>query len=80
MKKIKEFKGIIIIIFTIILGAFYWYELRPMQIRKNCNGQAYLDSYKTLKTGESFSNQSELQDRQEKLYRDCLRYKGIKNF
>ncbi len=37
MKKIKEFKGIIIIIFILISGAFYWYELRPMQIKKNCH-------------------------------------------
>lgn len=36
MKKIKEYKGIIIIVLILILGTFYWYELRPTNIRKKC--------------------------------------------
>jgi len=36
MEKIKEYKGIIIVVLVIILGAFYWYSYRPTQIRKEC--------------------------------------------
>jgi hypothetical protein len=37
MKKINEYKGIIIIALILVLGAFYWYELRPISIRKDCS-------------------------------------------
>ncbi|KKU81028.1 MAG: hypothetical protein UY07_C0027G0009 [Parcubacteria group bacterium GW2011_GWA1_47_8] len=36
MEKIKEYKGIIILILVVLGGAFYWYEWRPTQIRKDC--------------------------------------------
>ena len=36
MEKIKEYKGIIILILVVLASAFYWYEWRPMQIRKDC--------------------------------------------
>lgn len=36
MKKIKEYKVIIIIVLVLILGVFYWYEWRPSQIQKDC--------------------------------------------
>ncbi len=77
MEKLKEYKLIIILVLVVLGGAFYWYEWRPSQIKKECNGQAYFDSYTTLKAGEFFANQSQLQDRQKKLYDDCLRYNGI---
>jgi len=31
---------LIVIIFIIILGSFYWYELRPTKIRENCLAEA----------------------------------------
>lgn len=37
MKKIKEYKGIIIIVLVLILGVFYWYSYRPEQIRIECS-------------------------------------------
>lgn len=36
MEKIKEYKGIIIIILILISIAFYWYSIRPTSIRKEC--------------------------------------------
>jgi len=41
MEKIKEYRGIIILILIIILGAFYWYELRPRNIIRECNENIY---------------------------------------
>lgn len=37
MKKIKEYKVIIIIVLIVVLGSFYWFQLRPTNIRKNCS-------------------------------------------
>lgn len=37
MEKIKENKKIVIIIFVIILGIFYWFQIRPIIIKKNCS-------------------------------------------
>ncbi len=39
MEKIKEYKGIIIIVLIVILGAFYWFQLRPTNIKKSCSQQ-----------------------------------------
>ncbi len=36
MEKIKEYKGIIILILVVSAGVFYWYSYRPEQIRKDC--------------------------------------------
>lgn len=41
MGKIREYKGIIILILAVLAGAFYWYEWRPTQIRKECNQKSY---------------------------------------
>jgi len=36
MKKIKEYMGIIIIVLVLILGTFYWFQVKPNQTRKKC--------------------------------------------
>lgn len=73
MEKIKEYKGIIIIVLIIISGAFYWYSYRPYQARKECNGETF------LRNNNGSINSSDWLDMQEKLYQDCLRYKGLEN-
>ncbi len=39
MEKIKEYKVIIILVsvLILILGTFYWFQLRPTLIKKNCS-------------------------------------------
>lgn len=37
MEKIKEYKGIIIITLILILGIFYWFQIRPTNIKKDCS-------------------------------------------
>lgn len=36
MEKIKEYKYIILILLAVLGLAFYWYEYRPSQIKKEC--------------------------------------------
>lgn len=36
MEKLKEYKALIIIGLIILGGAFYWFQLRPVQIKKEC--------------------------------------------
>lgn len=37
MKKIKEYWLIILLVLSIFVVLFYWYELRPNYIMKNCS-------------------------------------------
>ncbi|MDP2926940.1 MAG: hypothetical protein Q8N65_02290 [bacterium] len=52
----------LVIVVAIAGGAFYWYEWRPMQIRKECSKQ--LQRTGSLEARELF-------------YKTCLRGKGI---
>jgi len=36
MKKLKDYWGIMIFVLVILGAAFYWYELRPISITRNC--------------------------------------------
>jgi hypothetical protein len=63
MQKIKEYKGIIIIILILILGAFYWFQVRPTQIRKEC-----------AKNSKMFAGADVLYKGK---YENCLQIKGL---
>lgn len=71
------FKICLLIIFLgVVMGYFYWYELRPAKIREKCNDSAFQGSMDSFDI-ESYT-QSGRMDLKEKFYRDCLRYEGIK--
>ena len=63
-----------IILGTIILlifgGAFYWFQWRPTQIRKECSKY---DSEKVIESGRYIS----IFDRAKKTYEACLREHGL---
>ena len=60
---------IILTLFIAILAvAFYWYEWRPTQIRKNCYDSIINNPFKTELEQQ---NESELQ------YQDCLKMNGL---
>jgi len=40
MQKLKQYWAIILLVIIILGGAFYWYELRPIPIRKKCGEYA----------------------------------------
>jgi hypothetical protein len=66
-KFIKEnwFKiAIIVIILIVIGGIFYWFQLRPAQIRKECTENSYIDK----KNQKYFLETS---------YSECLKKHGL---
>jgi len=40
MEKVKEYKGIIILILVVLVGVFYWFEIRSSAIKKSCYNEA----------------------------------------
>jgi len=45
MKKIKEYKYILLIILLVLGLAFYWFEFRPMTIKRSCSVVEVTGSY-----------------------------------
>ena len=87
MQKLKEYKEIIIIVLVLIVGAFYWFQLRPIQIRKKCMILAQQGISPTIKD-DSFGENSAIDkyraekgilssERINKLYFLCLKAKGL---
>lgn len=71
MEKIKEYKGIIILILIVLAGAFYWYEWRPYSIKKDCIKTSNEMAFATTRTGTS------LQDVFTDTYNFCLTTQGV---
>ena len=63
MEKIKQYKYIILIAVIILGFIFYWFQIRPTQIVKNC----------TKETNNLFSNPQF----RESDYKLCLRLHGL---
>jgi hypothetical protein len=81
MEKIKQFKIIIILVLVVIGTSFYWFQLRPAQIRKSC-----WDKIEKIKSGELKSEKYVSQEFQialgnqkatEDYYGNCLKGKGL---
>lgn len=76
-------QGIIIVLvgFAIILaGWFYWYEMRPAQIRKDCLAKAEQEFEEdgTFKPGKFVDELTgEKQDKIKSSYENCLRGAGL---
>lgn len=68
MSKLKEYYLLIILTLMLMGGAFYWYELRPMQMIKKCNDKA-INEAKDQKP-EAVVNFYEFS------YKLCLRLRG----
>ena len=76
MEKIKEYKGILIIVLVVILGAFYWYEYRPTMIIKKC----YDISNDGSSSLENLANKyipGINQTTKDTMFRNCLKKNGI---
>lgn len=74
MEKIKEYKGIIILVLIILVVAFYWYEWRQSQMKKSCAGEArklidIIDESRQRSNLEPLENRGADYDR---LYKTCL--------
>ena len=75
MQKLKEYKEIIIIVLVLIVGAFYWFQLRPTNIRKECYKDTYIDA--TDKISELDKKYGIYDERNERDYEKCLKSKGL---
>ncbi len=62
----------IILILVIILGAFYWYEIKPSQIEAECSGFAF----SALEIGLETNDAKGLFDI---MYDTCMRNGGVDN-
>ena len=67
MKNLEKYKYLILIV-LVLATAFYWYEWRPTQIRKECNLQAIEEAK------EASSYKTEMYEWSYKL---CLRKEGL---
>ncbi len=65
MDKLKEYKEIIWIVIIGLVLIFYWYELRPARIRKECAENA---SSKAIEKGNDYWKN---------YYSACLKEKGL---
>lgn len=68
MEKLKEYKYIILILLLVLGGCFYWFQLRPTLVKKEC--------YKSSQTqiGKfSWNTQTN-----EYIYNECLLRYGLK--
>ncbi len=79
MEKLKEYKYIILIGLIVLGIAFYWYALRPSQLKKECDGYAREMVNYDLKvyTGTTQGVYYDWQKENDKYYKSCLREKGL---
>ncbi len=82
MEKLKQYKYIILIGIFILGLAFYWYEVRPSNIKKECyNVAAEAAIKKYNSSGDSLNNTFGKRlfnpDDQSLYYKLCLEKKGL---
>jgi len=86
MEKIKEYKGIIILILILILGVFYWFQLRPNSIRKGCWDKVEMaqsgdvpneGEFVPGSIAEKFVPKMDKQKVIDEIYDNCLRENGL---
>lgn len=77
MKKIKEYKIIIIIVLVLILGTFYWFQIRPTQIRKECMilAQKGINAIEEYRASKGILDSGIISER----YMNCIKLKGLNN-
>ena len=73
MQKLKEYKYIIIIALLVLGVAFYWYEWRPIQIRKECSRI----SQSSYELGSRFRTAINPFASPDERYQSCLRNMGL---
>lgn len=78
MNKLKEFKYIIIVTLLVIGGAFYWFQYRPSQIKKECSSSS---SEKMNQTHREFHTTTSIEEVKKIVYEleygKCLNERGL---
>lgn len=73
MGKLNEYRNIIVIALLILAGAFYWFQYRPSEIKKDCAEWSKRESYYHVGGGEFKLDDEEYDIK----YKQCLREKGL---
>ncbi|MFH1162386.1 MAG: hypothetical protein V1696_03910 [Candidatus Jorgensenbacteria bacterium] len=63
--------GLLAILVISVVGAFYWWEIRPAQIRKSCFNSAIKSLLRIYNT------ESERRSELNFIYQNCLRLSGL---
>ena len=74
MKEKIKTSILIVVVVAVLGGAFYWYEWRPTQAKKECLKKAYDFSKETLGEKASIDDINKIYDF---IYKNCLRKKGL---
>lgn len=72
MGKIKEYKGIIILILVVLAGAFYWFSYLPSKTRERCFAEGEFNQ-----SNMSIVNDKERLSAIDSYYKACLHRFGI---
>lgn len=75
MEKFKQYKYIILILIVILGFAFYWFQLRPSEIRKYCSNWAA--QYNGTLIGDGVISIDQSGSRYTTDYQSCLNEKGL---
>ncbi len=76
MDIIKKYKELFIIGLIILGLAFYWYEYRPSQIKKECFNKA-IDFRIEVKDKIDSISSEDLNKSYDFIYKNCLRQRGL---
>ena len=80
MEKLKEYKYIIIIVLVIMVFTFYWFQLRPTQIKRGCADIA-IEKINSNNSGRNYVPIAERVDNNQTDFRNyferCLTEKGL---
>ena len=75
MKKLKQYKYIILVVLIVSSFIFYWFQLRPAQIRKECYKMTESSVvFNPLLFAKKYAGESYFD---EIAYKKCLREKGL---
>lgn len=74
--KIEKYKYIILIV-LVLVASFYWFQLRPIQIRKQCAIEACLVGGGIIEGRNFFYCLNRSASINERDYKNCLRKNGL---
>lgn len=87
MEKLKQYKYIILIIVLILGFAFYWYEIRISNIRKDCvtesiklAGDVVTMETSLESTGLPITQKADYEKLRDERFKNCILEHGLKNY
>lgn len=80
MKNISKLTLVVLPLMLLIFGSFYWFQLRPANIRKSCVSSSYAASKNYADTLALIGGYDEVGRtiKQDEFYQNCLLKNGMK--